>query len=188
MAKKTIGFIASPGADYAVTLEDEFLFMNYLWSPWRMEYIRNHNKETVCAFCTELSRPDGPENLIVHRSERVFLILNRFPYTSGHLMIVPYKHVPTLAELDPPSRNELLEVANQAMQILKAVYHPQGFNVGMNIGEAAGAGITGHVHMHVVPRWMGDTNFMSSLSGTRVLPETLEDSFRRIQAAWKEQS
>jgi len=175
-----------PGADDVIKLEDESPFMNYLWSPWRMEYIQNHNKEAVCVFCTELSRPDGPENLIVHRSERVFLILNRYPYTSGHLMIVPYRHVSTLAELDPATRNELLEMVNQAMQILKTVYRPQGFNVGMNIGEAAGAGITEHVHMHVVPRWLGDTNFMSSLGSTRVLPETLEDSFRRIQAAWKE--
>ena len=158
--------------------------MKYIWSPWRMEYIQNHNKEEDCAFCAELARPDGPENLIIHRSPRVFLILNRYPYTSGHLMIVPYEHVPTLAELDPATRAELMEVTDQAINALILVYHPQGFNVGMNIGEAAGAGITEHIHMHVVPRWRGDTNFMSSLGSTRVLPETLEDSFRRIQEAW----
>ncbi|HSF82999.1 MAG TPA: HIT domain-containing protein [Anaerolineales bacterium] len=158
--------------------------MNYLWSPWRMAYIQNHNKEQICALCTELSRPDGPENLIVHRSERVFLILNRYPYTSGHLMIVPYDHVSTLGELELATRIELMEVTNQAINVLTSIYHPQGFNVGINIGEAAGAGITEHIHMHVVPRWLGDTNFMSSLGSTRVLPESLEDSFRRIHEAW----
>jgi len=151
-----------------------------------MAYIENHNKEEACAFCTELARSDGPENLIVHRSQRVFLILNRYPYTSGHLMIVPFKHVSTLAELDQATRAEMMEVTNRAITLLQSVYHPHGFNVGMNIGEAAGAGITEHVHMHVVPRWLGDTNFMSSLGSTRVLPESLEDSFKRIQAAWNQ--
>lgn len=150
-----------------------------------MAYIQNNKNDEGCAFCSELSRSDGPENLIVHRDKRVFLILNRYPYTSGHLMIVPYKHVSTLTELDQATRTELMEVTNQAMNVLKSIYRPQGFNVGMNIGEAAGAGITEHVHMHVVPRWLGDTNFMSSLGETRVLPETLEDSFRRISEAWQ---
>ena len=137
-----------------------------------------------CAFCTELTRPAGPDNLILHRGRRAFVILNRFPYTSGHLMTVPYAHVATLEELDMDTRAELMELAVTSMQVLKIVYHPQGFNLGMNIGDAGGAGIAEHIHMHIVPRWIGDTNFMSSLGETRVLPELLDDTYRRVCGAW----
>jgi ATP adenylyltransferase len=112
------------------------------------------------------------------------VILNRFPYTSGHLMTVPYAHVATLDELDCQTRAELMELAVTAMQVLGAVYHPQGFNLGMNIGDAGGAGIAEHIHMHVVPRWIGDTNFMSALGETRVLPELLNETYRRVCGAW----
>ena len=149
-----------------------------------MEYIRSNKTEEGCVFCIEMAKPDGPENLIVFRGQRVFLILNRFPYTSGHLMIVPYQHESTLVGLDDETRAEMMEFTNQAIKTLQAVYYPQGFNVGINIGDAAGAGITEHIHMHIVPRWIGDTNFMSSLGSTRVLPETLEETYIKVKKAW----
>ncbi|MGW8249050.1 MAG: HIT family protein [Anaerolineales bacterium] len=150
-----------------------------------MTYIQSHRQEADCVFCVEAERPDGPENLIFYRGQQVYGILNRYPYTSGHLMIVPYAHQPALAGLNPLTRAELIELANQAVEVLQAVYNPQGFNVGINIGEAAGAGITEHVHMHVVPRWGGDTNFMSSLAQTRVLPETLEETYHKVRQTWQ---
>jgi len=149
-----------------------------------MEYIQNHNKEEVCAFCQALSQQDGPRNLVVYRGANVFLILNRYPYTSGHMMVVPFKHISSLGDLEVETRAEMIEVSNQAVQVLQQVYQPQGFNLGMNIGEAAGAGITEHIHLHIVPRWRGDTNFMSTLGDTRILPETLEETYRRVKEAW----
>ena len=157
--------------------------MDYLWSPWRMEYIQS-NRVEACAFCTELSHPDSPENLIVTRAKRNFVIINRYPYTSGHLMVVPYDHQPSLELLDTETRAEMMELAVQALQVLQQVYNPQGFNIGINIGEPAGAGIAEHIHLHVVPRWSGDTNFMSALGQTRVLPEILEDTYQRVLTAW----
>lgn len=159
--------------------------MNYLWSPWRMKYIQSNKEKDGCVFCLAADMPDSPENLIIFRGEHAYVILNRFPYTSGHLMAVPYVHQPTIVNLDAATRAEMMELSNQCLQVLKAVYHPQGFNVGINIGSAAGAGIREHVHMHVVPRWYGDTNFMSSLGDTRVLPETLEESYWRIRNMWE---
>lgn len=133
----------------------------------------------------EAERNDGPQNLIFHRGQHAYGILNRYPYTSGHLMLVPYIHEPTLTSLDAATRTELMELANQAIEVLQKIYNPQGFNVGINIGEAAGAGITEHIHVHVVPRWGGDTNFMSSLAQTRVLPESLEETYLRVKQAWQ---
>ncbi len=150
-----------------------------------MAYIQSPNKEAGCIFCAGLDHPDGHENLIVRRARRAYVILNRYPYTSGHLMVVPYAHLPTLGELDAETRAELMELVNEAIHVLDAVYTPEGYNVGLNIGESAGAGIRGHIHMHVVPRWGGDTNFMSSLGNTRVLPESLEETFERILQAWE---
>ena len=138
-------------------------------------------------FCEALGMPDGPDNLILHRGQQAFVILNRFPYTSGHLMVVPYKHDATIEGLEAETRAELMELAAQVMSLLGKEYHAQGFNMGINVGEAAGAGITEHVHLHVVPRWTGDTNFMSSLGETRVLPETLEDTFQRLKKAWEQE-
>jgi len=158
--------------------------MEYVWSPWRMDYIQNQNEEG-CAFCKEMAQPDGPNNLIIHRGKQVFMILNRFPYTSGHMMAVPYEHTAQLSDLNAETRAEMMELVNLATLVLQDIYHPHGFNVGINIGAAAGAGIAEHIHMHVVPRWSGDTNFMSSLGNTRVLPESLTDTYQRVKQAWQ---
>lgn len=157
--------------------------LDHLWSPWRMTYIENHSKEG-CIFCGAVGMADGPQNLVVFRSQRAFVILNRYPYTSGHLMVVPYEHQPRLEELQADTRAEMMELASQCIRVLRQVYQPEGFNLGVNIGEAAGAGVTEHVHLHVVPRWIGDTSFMSNLAQTRVLPELLEDTHQRLSSAW----
>ncbi len=150
-----------------------------------MEYILTPKSEDGCIFCNALKQPDGPENLIVHRGPKAFVMLNRFPYTSGHLMIVPYEHQPSLEFLEADSRADIMDLASRAIQVLQLIYTPQGFNLGMNIGSAAGAGVLEHVHLHVVPRWVGDTNFMSSVSQTRVLPELLAETYRRVREAWE---
>jgi ATP adenylyltransferase len=158
--------------------------MNHLWSPWRMTYIENHDSEEGCVFCNALAEVDGPENLIVFRGEKAFVILNRYPYTSGHVMVVPFAHQPSLEQLKPETRAEMMELTTRCIQMLRQAYNPQAFNIGANIGEPAGAGVADHVHIHIVPRWTGDTNFMSSLAGTRVLPEALEESYQRISQGW----
>jgi ATP adenylyltransferase len=149
-----------------------------------MAYIMSEKNKDECVFCRELSRPDDRESLIVVRGERAFVILNRYPYTSGHLMVVPVQHTASLEELDGETHLEMMQLVSKCLVVLRAEYHPQGFNVGINIGEAGGAGVLEHVHMHIVPRWLGDTNFMSAVGRTRVLPESLEDTHTRIQRAW----
>ena len=158
--------------------------MEYLWSPWRMEYIQSPKPPSGCVFCNADQAGDDAGALIVARSQFAYVILNRYPYTTGHLMVVPYLHCPTLEALNPETRAEMIELSSQALQVLRSVYQPQGFNLGMNIGEIAGAGVAEHVHLHVVPRWGGDTNFMSTVSATRVLPEALTATYTRIQQAW----
>ena len=158
--------------------------MDYLWSPWRMEYILAPKTDDSCIFCNGLKQPDGMDNLIIFRGPKAFVMLNRYPYTSGHLMVVPYEHQASLEFLETGSRTDIMDLSARALQVLEELYKPQGFNLGMNIGGAAGAGILDHVHLHVVPRWVGDTNFMSSISQTRVLPELLEETYRRVRNAW----
>ncbi|RPJ22711.1 MAG: HIT domain-containing protein [Chloroflexi bacterium] len=160
--------------------------MNHIWSPWRMEYIENNNKEEDCIFCIAQEKEDSAENLIAFRGERAYVILNRYPYTSGHLMVVPFDHKPNLEELDPQTRAEMMELSTRCMTVLRKIYVPQAFNMGANIGEAAGAGVKSHVHLHVVPRWAGDTNFMSAVGATRVLPELLEDTYQRVKNGFAE--
>lgn len=150
-----------------------------------MEYILGEKRDD-CVFCTELDLPDGPDNLIVSRGQLTFVILNRFPYTCGHLMVVPYIHKASLEDLDTATRSEIMENTVHAIKALKKGYQPQGFNLGFNIGEVAGAGVLDHVHFHVVPRWGGDTNFMTTLGDTRVLPESLIGTYQRIKKAWSE--
>ncbi len=151
--------------------------MKHIWSPWRMEYIENHGKEDGCIFCKVQSQKDGPGNLIIHRGTLAFVILNRYPYTSGHVMVVPFTHKAELESLSPAERAEMMELTARATGVLRRLYGTGAFNIGLNLGEAAGAGVKEHVHIHIVPRWVGDTNFMSTLAETRVLPESLEDTW-----------
>ncbi|MEO8356562.1 MAG: HIT domain-containing protein [Chloroflexota bacterium] len=160
--------------------------MNHIWSPWRMEYIESSTKVEGCIFCVMQEKEDSAENLIAYRGERAYVILNRYPYTSGHLMVVPFDHKPNLEELDPETRAEMMELASRCMTVLRKIYNPQAFNMGANIGEAAGAGVKSHVHIHIVPRWAGDTNFMSTLGETRVLPEVLETTYYRVKKGFEE--
>ena len=157
--------------------------MKHLWSPWRMHYLSNFKKDG-CVFCAALEQVDGLENLIVNRGTKAFVILNAYPYTSGHLMVLPYRHVPDLTDLDADTRAEMIELVATASQLLRRLYSPEGFNIGINMGEAAGAGIEEHIHIHIVPRWQGDTNFMTAVGQTRVLPEALEETYRRVKGAW----
>ncbi|NUM44704.1 MAG: HIT domain-containing protein [Anaerolineales bacterium] len=163
--------------------------MNHLFTPWRMTYLTTNNKpKTGCVFCHALAEPDSAENLILFRGERAFVILNRFPYTSGHLMVLPYDHQPSLEALDAPTRAEMMELTTRGTAVLTAIYHPQGFNVGINLGEAAGAGVAAHLHIHLVPRWVGDVNFMTAVGETRVLPETLEVTWQKVKEAWVQET
>ncbi|MEW6717767.1 MAG: HIT domain-containing protein [Chloroflexota bacterium] len=160
--------------------------MKHIWSPWRMKYIQEHNLVEGCVFCEAQSHEDGPDNLIVFRGRRAYVILNRYPYTSGHLMIVPYKHLPSLENLDKKTRDEMMDLVVEGIRVLREMYAPQAFNIGVNIGEAAGAGVAEHVHMHIVPRWTGDTSFITTLGETRVLPESLEDTYDRVSSGWRQ--
>ena len=158
--------------------------MNHLWSPWRMTYIEKNEKTSGCVFCNAQAQADSAENLIAFRGKNAYVILNRYPYTSGHLMVIPFEHVSNLEKLHEDTRAEMMELASRCTAILKTTYRTESFNVGMNIGEAAGAGVLGHIHIHIVPRWAGDTNFMSALGETRVLPEALEETYRRVRDAF----
>jgi ATP adenylyltransferase len=158
--------------------------MKHLWAAWRMKYINKSDPEQGCVFCNAQAKTDSAENLIVARGGSAFLILNKFPYTSGHVMVVPFQHVDALDLLEAPTRAEMMELVSRATVVLRQVYRPQGFNIGINIGSAAGAGVPGHIHIHIVPRWGGDTNFMSTVGEVRVLPEELEESYRRIKEGW----
>ena len=153
--------------------------MKILWAPWRMEYIVG-NREEGCLFCSKLKRGDDRGNLILYRGERSFMILNRYPFTNGHLMVVPNRHVSSLEELNERETLELMASLKKSLLVLRRALKPDGFNVGMNLGREAGAGIAAHVHFHVVPRWNGDTNFMPVLFDTRVIPEFLEKTYEKL--------
>lgn len=158
--------------------------MKQLWAPWRMPYIEGNEMDNGCIFCNALEQSDGPDNLILFRGTMAFLILNRYPYSNGHLMVVPYDHVPNLEDLADDTLKELMTMTKQAIASLRFVYNAEAFNIGANIGEAAGAGVSDHIHLHIVPRWSGDTNFMSSTASTRVLPEDLAQTYSRLKAEW----
>jgi ATP adenylyltransferase len=157
-----------------------------IWAPWRLAYVKDASKdnESKCIFCAALEAGDDEANLIVHRGERCFVILNKFPYTNGHLMVAPYEHVAVLQGLDAQTLGELMALAQRSMDALETSYAPHGYNVGFNQGRVAGAGVEHHIHMHVVPRWGGDTNFMPVLGDTRVMNQTLEDSFQTVRKAF----
>jgi ATP adenylyltransferase len=157
--------------------------MDYLWTPWRYRYVSDARKDDRCIFCDALAAENDSATLILERDAKNFVILNRYPYTSGHLMVVPYTHVPDLASADAETLAEMMRIAQRAQKALEKTYHPEGFNMGINLGRAAGAGVTGHLHMHVLPRWAGDANFMTVTSETRVEPEDLSTTYTRLRAA-----
>lgn len=160
--------------------------MDHLYTPWRMAYIKGEKQPVQgCVFCNKVNGSDEAEHVIA-RSEYVYVTLNRFPYNNGHLMIVPYEHVASQEELPVEALTDLIVTVNRAIAVLRAAYNPQAFNLGANIGAAAGAGIAEHYHFHVVPRWSGDANFMSTVGETRVIPDTLDNTFRDLKAAWEQ--
>jgi ATP adenylyltransferase len=190
--------------------------MEYLWTPWRMAYITGAGESapqpppgepteellrpddaalpaesgTGCVFCDRVRLPPSHDraNLILHRAERTFVILNLYPYNSAHLMVVPYEHTADLPALDNATRDEMMALSQRMVAVIQDEYHPQGFNLGMNLGRVAGAGVADHLHMHVVPRWAGDTNFMPVVGQTKVMPELLETTYDRLKARIAEYS
>jgi ATP adenylyltransferase len=159
--------------------------MDRLWSPWRYRYISAAGVTEGCVFCEKPNIGDDRASLIVHRGLHNFVICNLYPYTSGHIMVVPYAHVPRLEDTDEATATEMMLLARRGQRVLREVYRAPGFNLGMNIGECAGAGVAGHVHMHLLPRWVGDANFMSTVGETRVLPEEVETTWERLSEAFK---
>jgi ATP adenylyltransferase len=157
-----------------------------IWAPWRLDYVKDASKdaEEECIFCAKPREDDDEGNLIVHRGERCFVILNRFPYTNGHLMVAPYEHLASLAEVPAEAMAELMALTQRGISVLERAYSPHGFNVGCNQGRVAGAGFEHHIHMHVVPRWGGDTNFMPVLADTRVMPQLLEQSYEALRGSF----
>ena len=155
--------------------------MDILWTPWRYAYIKSADSAPGCIFCDKPKANDDDRNLIVHRGKHCFIILNAFPYTNGHLMVVPFAHEDQLQKLDRETATEMMALTQKSESVLRELYRPEGVNLGMNIGRAAGAGVAGHVHMHVLPRWTADANFMSVVGETRVLPEDLAATYKRMK-------
>ncbi len=155
--------------------------MDYLWTPWRYVYVSGVDKAKGCIFCQLLNFGDDEKALIVHRGNFNFVILNAYPYTSGHVMVVPYEHVDRLNRLPEDAANEMMALTRRLETVLTELYNPDGVNLGMNIGKAAGAGVAGHIHMHVLPRWVADANFMTVIGETRLLPEALDETYRRLK-------
>ncbi len=151
-----------------------------LWAPWRIEYIEE-KKEDICIFCRGFKERDDKKNLILYRSELCFVIMNRFPYNSGHLMVAPNEHIGSIEELPDEVLLDMMNTVKKSVRALKDAINPDGFNIGINQGKSAGAGIVDHVHIHIVPRWTGDTNFMPVLSNTRVVPEYLERTYDKLK-------
>ena len=155
-----------------------------LWAPWRMAYIKRADRAAGCIFCVKPRQRRDPANLLLHRGRLGFVMMNLFPYNSGHLLIAPYAHASTLEVLPDETALELIALTNLSLKVLRTTVRPEGFNVGLNLGRVAGAGIEGHVHVHIVPRWNGDTNFMPLFAETRVMPEHLEATYRKLRAAF----
>jgi len=166
-----------------------------LWAPWRMEYIEAPKDPSEaspegsgCIFCDFPAQNDDAKNLIVHRGDLAYVILNGFPYNNGHVMVVPFEHNAKLHEVDAATRAEITELTALSLRVLETAYNPGGFNIGINQGDAAGAGIGAHLHQHIVPRWVGDTNFMPVIADVRVLPEALQRSYEKIKAGFDAQA
>lgn len=157
--------------------------MKYLWAPWRMEYILKEKNEG-CIFCEIPKENQDKENYVLYRGKFCFVILNTYPYNNGHIMIAPYAHIKNLEELNRDTINELMSLCQKSISVLKKKINPQGFNIGANIGKVGGAGILEHVHLHIVPRWQGDTNFMPVISDTKVMPQYLSETYDLLKAGF----
>jgi ATP adenylyltransferase len=155
--------------------------MERLWAPWRMIYIKKIEEEEGCIFCEKPKSNRDEENLILFRGERTFVLMNLYPYNSGHLMVAPYKHTGNLGDLSEVEGSELFRLIRLSIEVLKKVLKPDGFNVGLNLGRISGAGYEDHLHFHIVPRWNGDTNFMPIIADTKVIPEALEETYRALK-------
>ena len=163
--------------------------MDYLWSPWRYVYVKSADSIPGCVFCGILGEGKDPrvatendrKNWILHRGRECFVVLNAYPYNSGHLMVIPYAHLDELSKLPATAVHEMMDLCQKVEAALRQVYQPDGINLGMNLGKAAGAGVAGHIHMHMLPRWMADSNFMTVVGETRVLPETLDQTWEKLE-------
>jgi len=155
--------------------------MDQLWTPWRFAYVTAADASSACVLCEKAEGADDQRDFVLHRGRKNYLLLNLYPYTVGHLMIVPYRHIATLTECDGEELQEMIELARRVEEALQKVYRPQGLNLGMNLGKAAGAGVAGHLHLHVLPRWEADSNFMSVIGETRVLPEALAITWEKLR-------
>ena len=159
--------------------------MKRLWSPWRMKYIMRKKGEE-CIFCEKIADDNDRANYILQRGETCYVMLNLYPYNNGHLMVSSYRHVPSPEQLEEDELTEMMLLVNRSLKALRQAMRPDGFNIGVNIGKAAGSGIEDHVHIHVVPRWDADTNFMPIFAHTRVIPELLDETYQKLKAAWEE--
>lgn len=155
-----------------------------LWAPWRMEYIENSELSEGCVFCEKPAENSDRENLIVHRGQKSFVIMNRYPYNNGHLMVVPYRHTCDLDSLYADEKSEIFDLLISSRKVLNQVMHPHGYNIGMNLGRVAGAGIEDHLHFHILPRWSGDTNFMPLIGHAKVVSESLECTWDKLSQAF----
>jgi len=155
--------------------------MDYLWTPWRYQYVSQPGANPACIFCEALKRKDDAETLVLFRGRLNFILLNRYPYTTGHSMIAPYEHVGELERATPETLAEMMELAQRLQRACAAEYKPEGYNLGMNLGKIAGAGVADHLHLHVLPRWAGDTSFMTTVSETRLEPEDLASTYKKLK-------
>jgi len=159
--------------------------MERLWSPWRYSYVSKASAADACIFCEKAAAGNDEESYVVHRGRRNFILLNIYPYNNGHLMIAPYEHVAALGEVSAETLAEMMALAQLTERRLNEVYRPHGMNIGMNLGECAGAGVAGHIHLHVVPRWRGDASFMTTVGQTRVMPEDLRETWKKLREAFQ---
>ncbi len=161
--------------------------MKRIWAPWRKAYILGKKPKAGCFFCHGIRAPRNKDakNLLLHRGRHSFIVINRYPYTNAHLMVVPYRHVESLDKLNDKEKLELLDLLALSQKLLTKIFKPHGFNIGINMGKAAGAGIPDHIHLHIVPRWLGDTNFMPVTSGVKVISDSLDSSYQHLQRVLK---
>jgi len=156
--------------------------MDYLWTPWRYQYVSQAGPNQVCIFCEALKQNQDEATFILFRGQRNFILLNRYPYTTGHAMVAPYEHVGELDQADPETLSEMIQLCQRFQRALAAVYKPDAYNLGMNLGRVAGAGVAEHLHMHVLPRWAGDTSFMTTIGETRIEPEEVAVTYKKLKA------